>query len=58
MYLKANVNYENSNATYTGLTKYSFLKNPRYNPKEHDNFEVFRTSIDCLPHFCAIDLDI
>ena len=48
MYLKANVNYENSNATYTGLTKYSFLKNPRYNPKEHDNFEVFRTSIDFI----------
>ena len=48
MYLKANINYENSNATYTGLTKYSFLKNPRYNPKEHDNFEVFRTSIDFI----------
>ncbi len=48
LYLKANINYENSNATYTGLTKYTFLNNPRFNPKEHDNFEVFRTAIDFI----------
>ncbi len=48
MYLKANVNYENSAATYTGLTRWSFDNNPRYNPKEHDNFEVLRTAIDFI----------
>ncbi|MAT48526.1 MAG: TonB-dependent receptor [Euryarchaeota archaeon] len=48
MYLKANVNYENSSATYTGLTKWSFERNPKYNPKEHDNFEVLRTAIDFI----------
>ncbi|MDZ7779905.1 MAG: TonB-dependent receptor [Gemmatimonadota bacterium] len=47
-YLKANVNYENSNATYTGLTEYSFRSNPRFNPKEHDNFRVFRSSLDLI----------
>lgn len=48
IYIKANTNYENSNATYTGLTEYSFENNPRFNPKEHDNFEVFRLSLDVI----------
>lgn len=48
MYLKANVNYENSNATYTGLTEWSFENNPRFNPKENDNFKVFRSAIDFI----------
>ena len=48
IYLKANLNYENSNATYTGLTQWSFDTNPKFNPKEHDNFKVFRSSIDII----------
>ncbi|HCR19021.1 MAG TPA: TonB-dependent receptor [Candidatus Latescibacteria bacterium] len=48
LYLKANANYENSNATYTGLTEYSFRTNPNFNPKKHDNFEILRTSLDLI----------
>ncbi len=48
IFLKANVNFEDSNATYTGLTKYSFEENPKFNPKEDDNFKVFRTAIDLI----------
>lgn len=47
-YIKANVNSENSDATYTGLTEYSFRTNPRFNPKKHDQFKVFRASFDVL----------
>ena len=46
LYLKGNLNYENSNATYTGLTEWSFENDPTFNPKEHDNFKVFRAAID------------
>ena len=48
LYLKANANFENSNATYTGLTEYSFYANPKFNPKEDDNFKVLRTSLDLM----------
>lgn len=48
LYFKANLNYEDSQATYTGLTKYSFLENPKFNPKEDDNFKVFRTAFDLI----------
>ncbi|MEC7622331.1 MAG: TonB-dependent receptor, partial [Candidatus Neomarinimicrobiota bacterium] len=48
IYLKANLNYENSNATYTGLTQHSFDNNPKFNPKKDDNFKVFRTAIDLI----------
>ena len=48
MYLKGNFNYENSNATYTGLTEWSFENDPTFNPKEHDNFKVFRAAIDFI----------
>jgi Fe(3+) dicitrate transport protein len=48
IYVKANVNYENSNATYTGLTEYSFRTQPEFNPKKDDNFAVFRSSIDAI----------
>ena len=48
LYLKFNGNFENSNATYTGLTEYSFQTDPNFNPKEHDNFKVLRTSIDLI----------
>ncbi len=48
IYLKTNINYENTNATYTGLTLHTFQNNPNFNPKEHDNFELFRSSIDLI----------
>jgi Fe(3+) dicitrate transport protein len=48
VYLKANLNFEDSNATYTGLTEYSFRTDPDFNPKEHDNFRVFRAALDVL----------
>ena len=47
-YLKFNTNYENSNATYTGLTQYSFKTNPKFNPKKDDNFKLFRTAVDLI----------
>ncbi len=48
IYAKANLNYENSNATYTGLTKWTFENNPKFNPKEDDNFKVFRLAFDLM----------
>jgi Fe(3+) dicitrate transport protein len=48
LYLKYNINQENTNATYTGLTEYSFRTNPNFNPKSHDNFKVFRTALDLI----------
>jgi len=48
IYSKTNFNYENSNATYTGLTLHSYETDPTFNPKEHDNFKVFRASSDII----------
>ena len=48
LYLKINGNFENSNATYTGLTEYSFKTDPNFNPKAHDNFKILRTSLDLI----------
>ena len=48
LYLKLNGNYENSNATYTGLTEYTFRTDPNFNPKEDDNFKVLRASVDLI----------
>ena len=48
VYVKSNINYENSNATYTGLTEWSFENDPNFNPKEDDNFEVFRAALDVI----------
>lgn len=45
LYLKLNVDYERSNATYTGLTPYSFDENPAFNPKEDDIYRIFRASL-------------
>ena len=48
LYIKANGNFEDSNATYTGLTEYSFRTDPNFNPKEDDNFKVLRASLDLI----------
>ena len=47
-YSKTNFNYENSNATYTGLTQWSYENDPNFNPKEHDSFEIKRFSTDLI----------
>ena len=48
LYIKANTNYENSQATYTGLTEYSFKQNPNFNPKKDDYFKIIRPSVDII----------
>ena len=48
LYVKANGNFENSKATYTGLTEYSFRTNPNFNPKADDNFKLLRASLDLI----------
>ncbi len=48
LYIKANGNYEESSATYTGLTEYSFRNNPEFNPKEDDLFTIWRASLDAI----------
>ena len=48
LYFKVNGNFENSNATYTGLTEYSFRTDPNFNPKSDDNFKILRTSLDLI----------
>ncbi|MFN3403753.1 MAG: TonB-dependent receptor domain-containing protein [Cytophagaceae bacterium] len=48
LYIKANINQETSQATYTGLTEYSFRANPRFNPKGFDEFKVFRAALDLI----------
>ena len=48
LYLKANGNFENANATYTGLTEFSFRTDPNFNPKPDDNFKILRTSLDLI----------
>ena len=41
LYLKANANFENSNATYTGLTEYSFYANPKIQSQRRRQFQGF-----------------
>ena len=50
IYLKGNFNHEVSSATYTGLTQYSFGADPDFNPKENDQFQVDRYSLDGVMH--------
>ena len=48
IYVNINANYEKSNATYTGLTEYSFSTNPRFNPKNNDEFTVQRYGLNII----------
>jgi len=45
LYLKTNVDYERMNATYTGLTPYTFDTDPNFNPKDDDRYRIFRASL-------------
>ncbi len=48
LYTKLNYNNEFANATYTGLTDYSFKKNPLFNPKKNDEFKIQRIALDVI----------
>jgi len=48
LYLKTNVDYERMNATYTGLTPYSFDTDPNFNPKDDDRYRIFRASLGAI----------
>lgn len=48
IYLKANGDHEVTQATYTGLTTYSFENDPTFNPKDHDLFTIDRLSFDAI----------
>ena len=48
LFIKANGDYEESGATYTGLTEFSFNSDPSFNPKTNDQFSVRRASLDAI----------
>jgi Fe(3+) dicitrate transport protein len=48
LYLKVNADLEHANATYTGLTEYSFRTNPNFNPKSDDTFDIQRYALDLI----------
>jgi len=48
IYVNLNANSETSNATYTGLTEYSFNNNYNFNPKNNDMFYVNRYSANII----------
>ena len=48
LYLKTNVDYERMNATYTGLTPYTFRNDPDFNPKDDDFYRIFRASLGAI----------
>jgi Fe(3+) dicitrate transport protein len=47
-YLKLNADIENTDATYTGLTEYSFRTDPSFNPKKYDTFDIQRYALDLI----------
>lgn len=48
VYLKLNADIEDAQATYTGLTEYSFKNDPDFNPKKYDTFDIQRYSLDLI----------
>lgn len=48
LYLNANVDYERLNATYTGLTPYTFRTDPNFNPKDDDHYRIFRGALGAI----------
>ncbi|PEN14280.1 TonB-dependent receptor [Longibacter salinarum] len=48
IYVKANVDYERMNATYTGVTPYTLATDPDFNPKDDDQYRIFRASLGAI----------
>lgn len=48
LYFKFNYNNEVSNATYTGLTEWSYENTPKFNPKNNDIFRINRGAVDMI----------
>ncbi len=48
VYLKFNADHEDAQATYTGLTEYSFRTDPNFNPKKDDQFIIDRYALDLI----------
>ena len=48
LFVKANGNVETYEATYTGLTEYSYAADPGFNPKDDDRFTVRRAALDAI----------
>ena len=48
LYVKANVDSERLNATYTGLTPYTLDTDPDFNPKDDDRYQIYRASLGAI----------
>ncbi|PSQ86226.1 MAG: TonB-dependent receptor, partial [Bacteroidetes bacterium QH_2_63_10] len=48
LYVKLNADYERLNATYTGLTPYTFRTDPDFNPKGDDLYQIYRASLGTI----------
>jgi len=48
LYVKLNADYERLNATYTGLTPYTFRTDPDFNPKDDDLYQIYRASLGTI----------
>ena len=46
LYVKLNYNWEKMNSTYTGITDYIYKYDPKFNPKENDEFTINRGALD------------
>ena len=48
LYVRTNLDYERLNATYTGLTPYTFDTDPDFNPKDDDLYQIYRASLGTI----------
>lgn len=54
-YLKMNYHKENSKATYSGLTPYTFNTDPRQNPYDADDLSTNRIAADLIYNFAPVN---
>ena len=48
LYVRTNLDHERLNATYTGLTPYTFDTDPDFNPKDDDLYQIYRASLGTI----------